>query len=271
MNKAFKILGIVVILLCMIGVVYELCFAEEVNVKLLAKLFVLLVTYLAALTGVRRKFALPDNRLYAAKYKDILRSAFCGDKKSYKKLMRAIALYNADRYNGALKILSALENECVSADDCSAVYMFKALCYEESGRDSMAIEAYEQLLIRDHTMPQPWSNLGLLYEECGRREDALNAFRNAVAYNNNYAEAYVNLGVSLLRGGDFGGALENSLKALEISPKLKQAMSCAAVAYAALGDNENADKYCSMYGINGGNAKELRGSIKNIKSERENI
>lgn len=267
MKTAFKILGIIVILLCVIGVVYELCFAQEVNVKLLAKLFALLVTYLAALTGVRRKLAVPNNRLYAGAYKNILRTAFCSDKKSYNKLMRAIALYNGDRYNEALKILSALENECVSADDTSAVKMFKALCYEESGQDSEAIETYEELLIYDYTMPQPWSNIGLLYEKCGRREDAVNAFKNAIAYNNNYAEAYVNLGVALLRGGDFGGALENSLKALEISSKLKQAMSCAAIAYAALGDNENADKYCSMYGVNGGDVKVLRESIKNIRGE----
>ena len=89
-----------------------------------------------------------SNRIYEKAYAKEIGSAFSRpDTKKYKsKLLSALALYNDNNYPATIKALEALEKVCNTADDYSAVLLFKALCYTDSGSPEAAISEYETLL-----------------------------------------------------------------------------------------------------------------------------
>lgn len=82
--------------------------------------------------------------------------------------------------------------------------------------------------------------------------------RNALAYNPENPYAYCNLAAYYTQTGDAAKALECSLKALKLFPRLTPAMSAASLAYAMMGDIENSEYYFKLYGANGGDANSLR-------------
>ena len=70
-----------------------------------------------------------SNKIYEKAYAKEIGSAFSRpDTKKYKsKLLSALALYNDNNCPAAIKTLEALEKVCNTADDYSAVLLFKAL------------------------------------------------------------------------------------------------------------------------------------------------
>lgn len=245
---------------------YSLFFTEEKDIKLISKLAGLFVTYMVYLLRSRKQ----DNanikvvRAYEEQYKDIIGETFPKDKRSYKNLLQAIVYYNTDEFEKAHKVLAKLLKKCKSKQDYSAVYMFQALCFEDGHKMDDAILTYEKLLQHDYSDSRAWSNLGLRYMEKGRMAEAKNAYSNAIMYNPENPYAYNNMSSCYVRSGEPEQALEYALKALHLDATMYQAMSAASMAYKMLGDEENAEKYCKMYGANGGDAKELRELLKRM-------
>ena len=247
---------IIVSMACLI--VWQLFFAEEINAKVLSRAVVLFVVYLLGMLGIKRKRSPFDYKIYEERYGYIIKTAFSHDKMSYMKLMSVITLYNENKLDKAIKALDRLEEKCAESDDFSAVLYFRALCKDENGNKSGAIADYEELLTRDYTHSHAWSNLGLIYTHIGKDDDAMRCYLEAVRHDPSNQYAHCNLGNLYLQKADYQSALEHALKSLEAEPKLRQSMSLAAVCYSRLGDNENAEKYCKMYGKHGGNVKEVQ-------------
>ena len=73
---------------------------------------------------------------------------------------------------------------------------------------------------------EPWNNLGLVALSRGRVRDARNYFRRAVAINADFSEAWSNLGIALWRGagpgdhGDVAGASEAFREAIGVDPRM---------------------------------------------------
>ena len=268
MKKTFWKIFDIIVKLIFVGIVaflcYSLFFTEEKDVKLISKLVGLFITYVIYLLSSRKH----DNaykkvvRAYEEQYKDIIGGTFPKDKRSYKNLLQAIVFYNTDEFEKAHKLLDKLLKKCKSKQDYSAVYMFHALCFVDETKMDDAIAAYQKLLQYDSTNSRAWSNLGLRYMEKGRMAEARVAYGNALMYNPDNPYAYNNLGTCYLRMGEPQPALDYALKALQINGTLYQAMGLAAMAYKSLGDTENAEKYCNMYGANGGDAGDLRKTLK---------
>lgn len=263
-TKLFFVLNILIIGFTGAVVIYQLFIAEEKDVKLLSKAAGLLVVYLLGVTGIWKKRSPLDYMVYEEQYGDIIGGAFKNDKYSYRQLMNAITWFNRNKPEKAISILDKLYKNCLYTDDFSAVLLFKALCLEDKNRSEEAAECYKEILERDKSNSIVWSNLGLIYQEEGRINDAINAYTTAVECNPENAAAQCNLGSYYVRQGDPQAALPYILKAIELNPKMHQAISGAAVAYKMLGDNENAEKYCRMYGANGRNAAELRETLKKL-------
>lgn len=245
-------------------IAYEVFFAEEMDVKIVVKAATVLLTYILALFGVIRKRSVFDYKIYEDKYKDIIRNAFESDKRSYHRLMKAISLYNDDKYTDAIKVLDMLKPMCINYQDYSAVLMFKALCHTDAKQSHNAVATYEELLKMDHSNSMAWSNLGLEYTHINRTDLAENAYKKAIAYDKNNAFAYNNMAIFHVNNGEPEEGLECAMEALRINNKMYQALSAAAMCHAHLGNKEEAYKYCKMYGTNGGNGK-------NAKKLKENI
>lgn len=244
---------------------YSLFFAEEKDIKLIAKATSLFIVYVVYMVRHRKGKKQPVNSdFYEKQYEDIIGGAFQEDRRSYKKLLHAIACYNRDEYNRAHKLLDKLVNKCKQIRDYSAVYMFQALCFVDEKKYDEAIAAYESLLRYDVSNSRAWSNLGMRYMEQGRMAEAKNAYSNAIMYNPDNAYAYNNLANCYIRMDEARLALDYAQRALRIDEGLYQAMSAASVASKMLGDEENAEKYCRMYGANGGNIQDLRLRLQQV-------
>lgn len=258
---------VIVTILCLIAfvlfagtTVYFLFVAPERDYSHAAKSGVLALSF--GMKLLRRKRPIrPNYRLYEKVYKDQLKGAFSGDKKNYRKLMGAIACYNRDEYKKSHKILDQLEKECKTAGDYSAVYMFRAMNYEEQGLMEDVMRTYEKLLQYDMTNSLAWSNLGLCYRKKGRMDEALEAYTNAVRYDPYNAMAYVNLSCYYLFIGDASKAYEYALKSLELEPALVKGLEAAAVSGKLLGNEEAVREYCIRHAAAGGNEKELKETL----------
>ncbi len=257
-TKIVFALNILIIVGMAVLIVWQLFFAEEINAKILSRAIVLFAVYLLGVLGVKRKRSPFDYKIYEERYGYIIKTAFSHDKVSYMKLMSVITLYNENKFDKAIKALDKLEEKCAESDDYSAVLYFRALCKDESGNKAGAIADYEELLTRDCTNSHAWSNLGLIYMHIGKTDEALRCYCEAVHYDPSNQYAHCNLGNLYLQKADYQLALEHALKSLEAEPKIRQSMSLAAVCCSRLGDSENAEKYCEMYGKYGGNVKELK-------------
>ncbi|MBO5227331.1 MAG: tetratricopeptide repeat protein [Ruminococcus sp.] len=263
-TKIFFVLNIVIIAAAAGILVWQLFFAEERDMRLVSKAAVLLAVYLLAVLGIRRKRSPLDYMVYEEQYKEFLGSAFRNDRSSYRRLMSAITRYNENKYDKAIEILDKLYTSCAEPDDYSAVLFFKALCLDEQSKSAEAAECYEELLTykRDHGIA--WSNLGAVYQSLGKNEKALYALENSLSCKPDNAYAYNNIASIYIRTGETELALKNSLEAIRLNSKLYQAMGTAAMAYKMLGDNAGAEKYCNMYGANGGNSAKLKETLGRI-------
>ena len=269
MKKIFWKIFDIIINICFVFIVLFLCyslfFEKEKDAQRIAKLVGLLVTYVVYIIRDRRHTNTYKKvvKNYEEQYKDIIGETFPKDKRSYKNLLQAIVFYNTDEFEKAHKLLDKLLKKCKSKQDFSAVYMFHALSFVDEAKMDDAIAAYEKLLQYDATNSTAWSNLGLGYMKKGRMEEARNAYRNALMYDPDNAYAYTNLCSCCLQLGDPQQAVDYGLRALALDGTIRSAMSWVAMAYQMLADEENAEKYCRMYGANGGDARELRRVLKN--------
>lgn len=260
-TKIFRVLNIIIIITMPVVIVYQLFIAEKTDIKLVTKAASLLIVYLLAMLRIRRKTSPLDYLVFEEQYKDVICSAFNTDKGSYRRLMTAIGYYNGNKQNKAIELLDRLYGSCEEADDYAAVLFFKALCLSEQNRLEGAAACYEEILTHKRNYAKAWSNLGTVYQRMGKAEEAFRAYREAVAYNPQHAAAYCNIANYYVTKAEPENAIEYALKSIELDSKMYQAMSAAAMAYKMLGDEEKCEKYCRMYGANGGDAVSLRQTL----------
>lgn len=243
---------------------YQLLFVPEKDVKLIAKLVTVLITYIVAIFKALKRPGISASRIYEIAYQDDLQDVFRADMRSYNKLLTAIGYYNQNKYRKALKLLTALENACTSDREHAAVLLFQALCHSDQGETAQAISVYEKLLQFEPSNFRAWSNLGLQYANAERSIDAENAYRNAIRCNSQHAPAYANLAVLLLSRDDTQQAITEALHAFQLDTKLYQPLSTVAVAYARQGNAEQARKYLNLYAFHGGDKDALQPVVEDI-------
>lgn len=251
-NKLLLILNILVILFCGTLLFRHFSGISEMDDKAFMKAGMLLITYVLGVFNylTKSRKGRPGAKQYAESYKDILRDAFANDKSAYRKLMQGIALYNDDENDKAIRHLTKLKSRCVTYRDTTAVLFFIAKSYSDNGENSKAIETYECLLRNDASCSTAWSNLGLLHHEEGQVSDAKYAFNQALLYNPENPYAYCNLANVLYKNGEFEEGKKLGLKAFELNNQIPAIASITALCYASLGDEENARKFCKIYGTN---------------------
>lgn len=86
----------------------------------------------------------------------------------------------------------------------------------------------------------------------------------AITYDSSNEYAYTNLAALYLHTGEYEQALEFAQLALQQNQRLAAAASAAAAAYANLGDQENAMRYCNLYSMCGGNFENAKTMVENI-------
>jgi len=97
------------------------------------------------------------------------------------------------------------------------------LTLQNSGRETEAIEQYEQSLRVNPKNADAHNNWGTVLMREGKISDAIGHYEEALRIKPDYAEAYNNLGAALDQAGKFAGAIESYEQALRIKPDNAQA------------------------------------------------
>ena len=270
--KGKKILYIVSIILCLILLAYVAYPAltdgiDSVNTKQLLKGLLALGALVAGFLKIWGRDSRPGgNRAhYERVFAERIGRAFSDDKRNYDKLIDAIMYFGDSRYSKAIKILDTLyKKACRSNADYEAVMLFLGICYSDSGNYHEAIEIYEALLNRFPYNVTALSNLGLLYKDRGDYDRAIKLFENAISVDSSYVYADNNLAGAYYRKGEYEEALKYVDKTIELKPGLESAYGYAALCHKALGHTDEAEKYCRLYAVNGGDGKALANLLSTI-------
>jgi len=269
-SKVYIILNII-LFFAFVGLLVYAAFILKDNSRVLQSLALIAGVLFNLIRSMR---VVPSGGNYAAyedAYRDMIAGAFAEDKKSYKKLLKAIVCFDQDKYKKAHRILNKLSKKCTRAKDYDAIYMFHALCYNGECKLTETIEAYQKVLQYNATNSRAWSNLGKCYITLGDEKAAFNAYSNAILYDSANPYAHVNMAVYYIDTKQPQSALEHALKAFELNANLPQAMSAAAVAYKMLDDDKNTEKFCQLYQMNGGNLEGLLYRLNMIEDEKQDL
>ena len=106
---------------------------------------------------------------------------------------------------------------------------------QKSGRDTEAIEQYEQSLQINPQNAEARYNLGNVYSQAGKLSDAIGQYEQALRIRPDFAEAHNNLGVVLTRGGQVQEAIGQFEQALRVDPDYAEAHLNLGMALALLG------------------------------------
>ncbi|MBR2987830.1 MAG: tetratricopeptide repeat protein [Clostridia bacterium] len=202
---------------------------------------------------------------YENSYRRELGFAFEWDPSSRRRLLKAIKAYNEDRYEKAALILRDLKHVCRTLEDFRAVQLFTGLVFSDVGELALAAAAYEEAIASGISDSQIYSNLGFVHARNGDQERAVISYRNAIGCNPNNPFAHNNLAQLLCRLGRYEEAIEPAEKALSLNYTMYQAANALALAYRALGDMENSQKYFRIAVMNGSDRESLLKALENVE------
>lgn len=255
------LLDIVAIGTSAVLLVYNLFVADVADYSRVLKCVVVLAGYLYGTRNARKPLRI-NYKKYEEAYKNALEGAFAEDKRNYKKLLQVAVCHNRCQFEKAYKLLDKLENKCTCSKDYFAIYMFRGLCYAKEDMHTAAVEAYQKAAHYNMANAVTWSNMGLSYMYLGKFQEAYDALINAINIDPKEAYAYHNMAELLINANEPEASLAYSMKAFELDSRLIEALGMLALAYKRLGDEENYEKYCKLYGDRGGDAKGLRATLE---------
>lgn len=195
---------------------------------------------------------------YATAYEKHLGNAFADDLKKRESLLAAVRLFDEDKFSQAIKTLEALQMDARTMADHHAVGLFIGLCQTQLGLNDAAIATYEETVKKGGISSTLYSNLGARYGAAGNVKKALEAYKQSIDLDPENPMPHSNIANLAINYGAYDEAIESGTRALELSPGLYQAASAVAMAYAALGDEQQTEKYFDMAVKAGQDAKLLQ-------------
>lgn len=204
--------------------------------------------------------------LYKKAYGEFIRNAFADDPRLEKQFYCAVADYNQDKAERAVDRLMKLRRECRNSDDIYSVTAFTALCLDDMQLYEEAANAYENAL-RLHRNSTLASNLGLCYQHLGKLAKAQDAYELAIDIDPDNAFAYNNYSAMYFREADYESALEYAQHALDINPKMPQALSTSAICFALLGQENEYREYYRRAVAAGYDGQKIKQAIANLDPE----
>lgn len=212
----------------------------------------------------KRKAVIPNKKaLYQKAYEEFIHSAFYDEPKLETKFYNAVHNYNQGKPSAALGMLEKLRKECQRTDDLYAVTVFTAFCLDDMQLYDQAIVQYDAAILirRNSTL---YSNKGLCLQRLGKYAVAEECYQNAIQCDPKNEYAYNNLSALYFREDDYESALEMAEKAIEINPKLRQALTTAAICSALMGFEEEYEQYYRRAVVNGADGNIIKNAIKNL-------
>lgn len=197
-------------------------------------------------------------KFYKDSYSDILKDSFESDKKSLNNLLKALRLYNENKYDKSIEILDGLLGKCQSINEKYSVLLFKALNYSDSNRFDEAIEVYENMILFGLGDSRVLSNLMNRYNYNGEFDKACELGHQAISIDPRNCAAYNNLAYLYFNDGNYDEALKYANQCLEIKSNFIQAITLLFIIYSLQGNSEQVEIYRKKAVANGRSNAELQ-------------
>lgn len=242
--------------------IYQGVIAKELTGSNLTKGLLIIAAALLGMFRPRHRNKVSNKKVvYQKAFPEYVTGAFSEEPKLEKKLYNAIDDFNFDRYAAGIKKLEDLRKECQSTADVYAVTVFTALCYDGMAAYEDAVKHYTDAfrIRRNSTL---LSNAGMCCMRMGKLEDAQNFYQQAIDCDDKNAFPWNNLAAMYFKEGEYEGALEYAEGALQRDPKMPQALSCAAICCALLGETEDYERYYRQAVANGYDGNKIKAAIK---------
>lgn len=235
-------------------------------------LFKALAIFFACLASIIRLWTSKGRSklaVYESECQKHIKDAFSNRPFYKKKLLRAIRLFDEEKYDKAIKYLLELKSVSQTRDDIYAVGLFTGLVLTKTGCYNEAIHVYNSLIEMGITSSTIYGNLGNTHLILGNRQDAISNIRLSIQNDENNPAPYNNLAVLYFETSDFENAKIYAEKALQINHKMYQSSGLLAIIYSLEGDKANAEKYSHMAIASGTSAAELHNAIANFMDEKQ--
>ena len=260
--KAFRIIlsGLLIVaaggLLC-----YQYFVKGQLETNDVIKAVLIILGAIASLYKAPRKAVVNKKALYQKAYEEFIHNAFYDEPKLEKQFYSAVHDYNQGKPSAAVSKLEKLRKECQRTDDLYAVTVFTALCLDDMQLYEKSLTQYDAAIAirRSSTL---CSNRGLCLQRLGKYAEAEDSYQLAIQYDPKNEYAYNNLSALYFKEDDYESALEIAEKAIEINPKMRQALSTAAICSALIGDDDEYQQYYRQAVANGADGNAIKATIK---------
>lgn len=233
----------------------------------------LLRTVIIALSGVSALMKTFPKRkpldAYASAYEKHLGNAFADDLSKRESLLAAVRLFDENKYAQAIKALENLKMDARTKADYHAVSLFIGLCQTNLGLNDAAIATYEEAVQKGAVSSTLYSNLGARYGAISNVPKALEAYSEAIDLDPENPMPHSNIANLAITHDQYDVVIEAGARALELDPGLYQAASAMAMAYAALGDEAQTEKYFNLAVKGGQDAKVLQNACNQYELRGE--
>lgn len=258
----YVLLALVVIgLMCYQGFV-----AKNLTGSNLTKGILILVGIVLGWLKLKRRGPVGNKKaVYSKAYAEFIGTAFDDSPKLEKQLYNAIHSFNTSKYTDGIKKLQKLYPQCTHNAQRFTVHVFTALCFDNMGAYSNAIEAYQNaLLIRENSTVA--SNMGICYAGIGNYDRASECYLRAARADGTNPYPLNNLAQLHVKLGEYETALQYAQQALALKQDMAPALNAAATCNAMLDNQEEYERYFRRAVSAGTDGKALKSYIESLKT-----
>ncbi len=261
------VLGIIVVVA---GVAAALTFLDPppVSPSQRMKLLAMMVSGLIALVRVVTNQGGSRPARYELVYKDILEGLFERDTGTRRRLLQALALYNANQNIKAYRQLKKLLDCDINDAEKAVIWLFMGNCANDDGEQELALHCYEQATALSPGLHSAWVNLANALSHKGEFGRAEEAIRRMMKLKPGDALAYAALATLYVKQMRLDEAIPQALKAIEINPGYAEAYSTLALAYGYMGNQQSSEEHLrKAVALGYKDAEAIRRMIKDMWEE----
>lgn len=233
--------------------------------NLVKGILIILAAIVAMLRPKRRRKVSNKKVLYQKAYPEYVTGAFAEEPKLEKQFYNAVDDYNFGRYAAGISKLNKLRKECQSTADIYAVTVFTALCCDGMQAFDDAIKHYDDAA-RIRTNSTLLSNAGMCSQRLGKFQQAQQYYQRSIEADPSNAIVWNNMSALSFKQGDYTEALAFAKQAIALDPQMSNALGCAALCSALLGNQDDYDRYYRQAVASGYDGRKIKAAVQAMDS-----